>query len=316
MRTKKLEKLEQELCEIQKLPFENQPGKLHKWGQQNNVNLPHTPENTRQKQVIHMTQSAHSFLQTKMMLNACNSARRSCFWAAVAAVCASITIVVAAIFYFVEAGERKKAKHYQAWQVINLAQGKESSGGRVDALQDLVSDNVLLTGIDLSYAFLKGVDLSNGQLEEAIFNETKLHDAILQNTNLQNARFQHAQLQGADFSGANCTLARFIARTNLTNAILQDAIFNNAFLTKAVLKDANFEGADFFEADLSGANLENVKGWKKMKRITLANIYNVRNPPEGFIEWAKVNGAVSIENILKWHEVRVEWHHKKASEKN
>ena len=33
------------------------------------------------------------------------------------------------IFYFADQGGRLKQKHYQAWQVINTAQGKGGSGG-------------------------------------------------------------------------------------------------------------------------------------------------------------------------------------------
>jgi hypothetical protein len=39
----------------------------------------------------------------------------------------SFSILVAVIFYFSESGDRMKQKHYQAWQVINTAQGKGGS---------------------------------------------------------------------------------------------------------------------------------------------------------------------------------------------
>jgi hypothetical protein len=40
----------------------------------------------------------------------------------------------AVIFYYSEAGDRKKQKHYQAWQVIDTAQAKGGNGGRIEAL--------------------------------------------------------------------------------------------------------------------------------------------------------------------------------------
>jgi len=58
----------------------------------------------------------------------------------------SLSILVAAIFYFSEAGDRTKQKHYQAWQVINTAQGKGGSGGRLEAMQELNADHVPLVG--------------------------------------------------------------------------------------------------------------------------------------------------------------------------
>ena len=41
------------------------------------------------------------------------------------------SVLIAVIFYFSESGDRLKQKHYQAWQVINTAQGMGGSGGRI-----------------------------------------------------------------------------------------------------------------------------------------------------------------------------------------
>ena len=73
--------------------------------------------------------------------------------------CGSFSILVAVVFYFVDAPQRTKLKHYQAWQVINTAQGKGGSGGRTDALHELNQDHVPLVGVDLSDAFLQNLDL-------------------------------------------------------------------------------------------------------------------------------------------------------------
>ncbi len=108
MTNEEIEKIEQKLSEILKMPFEKQPGELQKLGNEAGVNLPHSSERHVQKQTITMTQAMHSFLQSKMMLNACasaetssdlakqacNSAKWSCRWAAIAAIVACISIVV------------------------------------------------------------------------------------------------------------------------------------------------------------------------------------------------------------------------------
>ncbi|WP_035352191.1 hypothetical protein [Edaphobacter aggregans] len=52
----------------------------------------------------------------------------------------SFSVLAAVIFYFSESGNRVKQRHYQAWQVINTAQGKGGSGGRIEALQELNAD--------------------------------------------------------------------------------------------------------------------------------------------------------------------------------
>ena len=49
----------------------------------------------------------------------------------------TFSVLVAVVFYFADSGNRVKQKHYQAWQVINTAQGKGGSGGRIEALQEL-----------------------------------------------------------------------------------------------------------------------------------------------------------------------------------
>src|SRR5579871_5260325 len=43
----------------------------------------------------------------------------------------TLSILVVVVLYFVERPDRIKQKHYQAWQVINTAQGKGGSGGRI-----------------------------------------------------------------------------------------------------------------------------------------------------------------------------------------
>src|SRR4029077_6623927 len=82
----------------------------------------------------------------------------------------SLSILFAVLSYFSESGDRLKQKHYQAWQVINTAQGKGGSGGRIEALQELDADGVPLVGVDVSGAFLQGVRLPNAGLTRANLN--------------------------------------------------------------------------------------------------------------------------------------------------
>ena len=61
-----------------------------------------------------------------------------------------LSVMFAVVVYFNEAPDRKKQKHYQAWQVINTAQGKGGSGGRIEAMQELNADKIPLVGVDAS----------------------------------------------------------------------------------------------------------------------------------------------------------------------
>src|SRR5437763_640410 len=86
----------------------------------------------------------------------------------------SFSILIAVIFYFADAGDRLKQKHYQAWQVINTAQGKGGSGGRIEALQELNEDHVPLVGVDVRDAYLRGVRLDRRAPRRADFAGTAL----------------------------------------------------------------------------------------------------------------------------------------------
>src|SRR3984893_13599933 len=82
----------------------------------------------------------------------------------------TLSIFFAVVSYFAESGDRIKQKHYQAWQVINTAEGKGGAGGRIDALEELNKDGVPLEGVDLSGAFLQNLDLKEGHLARADFS--------------------------------------------------------------------------------------------------------------------------------------------------
>src|ERR1017187_10264579 len=87
------------------------------------------------------------------------------------------SVLIAGIFYFSESGDRLKQKHYQAWQVINTAQGKGGSGGRIEALQELNHDRIPLVGVDVSGAFLQNLRLEHARLLRANFSTADLRDS-------------------------------------------------------------------------------------------------------------------------------------------
>jgi hypothetical protein len=185
------------------------------------------------------------------------------------------SVLFAVIFYYSEAGDRKKQKHYQAWQVINTAQGKGGSGGRLEALQELNADGVPLVGVDVSGAYLQGIRLGKSSLVRANFGAV---DA--RNSDFRGADFSDANLRGANFREAN------FAKANLRRVDLRDADLVRADLSGASLAGALLANADLRDADLDGA------AWNEIVSIKAANIAGVRNAPEGFLEWAVINGAV------------------------
>jgi len=115
----------------------------------------------------------------------------------------TFSVLVVVIFYFAESGDRVKQRHYQAWQVINTAQGKGGSGGRIEALQELNADKVPLVGVDVSTAFLEGVNLRRANLVRADLSSADLRDADLNGASLAGADLSGAALDDADLRGAD-----------------------------------------------------------------------------------------------------------------
>jgi hypothetical protein len=185
------------------------------------------------------------------------------------------SILVAVVFYFSESGNRIKQRHYQAWQVINTAQGKGGSGGRIEALQELNADKVPLVGVDVSSAFLQGLKLEQANLLRADFSA---------------ADVRRSDLQSADFTNANLHSANF-REGNLEKASFQSADMTDADLSGSNLAGANLDDADVSGSDLRFADLRDVE-WRHLRKVTAANIAGVKNAPEGFVEWALQNGAV------------------------
>ena len=189
----------------------------------------------------------------------------------------SLSILVAVFFYFHDSDNRIKQRHYQAWQVINTAQGKGGSGGRIDALQELNNDGLALVGVDVSGAFLQGVHLGKARLLRSDFSAA----------DVRNSDFKAADLQDSNLHSANFRFSSF----------------RRASLAGAQVDNADFEGADLSEADLSGAVLDNTDlcfatftnaTWNKISSIKGANVYGIRGAPPGFLEWALKQGAVQM----------------------
>lgn len=187
----------------------------------------------------------------------------------------TFSVLVAVIFYFSEAGDRVKQRHYQAWQVINTAQGKGGSGGRIEALQELNADKVPLVGVDVTSAFLQGIRLQNANLLRSNFSSA----------DLRSGNFTNCNFTLADLNSANLRVAT-LDHANFSQADLEDADLNGSSLV-----GANLSGAALDRSDLRSADLRDIQ-WQQIKSVKDANVAGVRNAPSGFVEWALKNGAI------------------------
>ena len=195
----------------------------------------------------------------------------------------TFSVLVAVIFYFQDAGNRLKQKHYQAWQVINTAQGKGGSGGRIEALQELNADGVSLIAVNVSGAFLQGVQMPNAHLRRSDFSSA----------DVRNSNFQSADLADSDLGSAN------FRESNLHSATFEGARMDEADFFGSDMSSADLTGASLTNTDLRQANLNGIH-WQEIGNLKGANIYGVRNAPEGFVAWARKRGAVEIESDENW----------------
>ncbi len=187
----------------------------------------------------------------------------------------TFSVLIAVIFYFSESGDRVKQRHYQAWQVVNTSQGKGGSGGRIEALQELNADRVPLVGVDVSGAFLQGVRLEKARLLRANFSAADVRDG---------------RFFSADFSNASLRSTNF-RRSNLEQVSFQGAILDDTDLTGADLAGADLTQASLADADLTNADLRDIH-WRHIANIKNANIFGVKNAPQGFVDWALQHGAL------------------------
>jgi hypothetical protein len=197
----------------------------------------------------------------------------------------TFSVLVAVILYFSETGARTMQRHYQAWQVIDAAQGNGGNGGRIDAMQELNQDGVSLVGIQASdNAFLFGIHLQGAQLDRCDMDSSDLRNSVF-----DRATLTCCNLQSANFRGAS-----------LVNADLTDADLSDSDLTGANLTHANLSRADLSRADLRRADLRGIV-WRDIRSIRLVNIKGVKNPPPGFVDWAMGAGAVSLASDVEWN---------------
>jgi KAP-like P-loop domain-containing protein/pentapeptide repeat protein len=126
---------------------------------------------------------------------------------------------------------------------------------------------------DLREADLREADLDEADLDEANLGRAHLNGANLNRAHLNGANLCDAVLNGANLRGAN------LSRADLSEAYLIEANLSGADLSWAKLNGANLTGAD-----LTGADLTGIRYWKEIASIMGADLRNVQNPPEGFLD--------------------------------
>ena len=93
-------------------------------------------------------------------------------------------------------------------------------------------------------------------------------------------------------------------RYALLRADLSGANLSRTDLSGANLSRTNLSEADLSRAYLHKTDLRGIQKWKDSVSIKLANLPGVKNPPEGFLEWAIEHGAVALESTEEWEALK------------
>jgi hypothetical protein len=211
-----------------------------------------------------------------------------------------------------EQRDRRQLKKRLTWEM-----GSSDQGFAVRAAKELRDVGWLidgsLEGVDLTVANLSRAQLSNARLKNAVLsgatlNKTNFEEADLRAANLEEAAAQEVNFRKAQLGGANLRYAK-LPEGNLEEiqgyhngqgVDMLGASLIQASLRRAKLREARLEGCDFIEADftilkdvdLDGADLAELQDWQQIANIQGAKIGGVKNPPEGFREWAVSQGAI------------------------
>lgn len=227
-----------------------------------------------------------------------------------------VSIVAGAYVYVSESDERRmqaenrrKANQYEAWQIINAAQGKPGNLGRTLAIKDLYTEGISLGGMDISKAYLPKLNLESANLNGANLSRANLNGANLTEAVLSDTNFSGATLIGANLTGVTMTEA------NLVGAMIDGVDLIEATITDANLAEAHAASVNFTRADLANANLARI--WLYSAVLTEANLRGT-NFAGAYFDRANLDGAdlwnanlaetnlidANLANIKGWRHIK------------
>ena len=87
-----------------------------------------------------------------------------------------LTIFFGNLSFILEAPDRAKQRHYQAWELLNLASGHSGEAGRSIAFDVLVHDHQPMRNLDLKGATISELRLNVALMPGAVFDEATLYN--------------------------------------------------------------------------------------------------------------------------------------------
>lgn len=128
-------------------------------------------------------------------------------------------------------------------------------------------NNLGVTRINLSFAFLPNMNLKNFNFQGSDLSHADLQEAYLQGAILSDTSLRYAKLVGAHLNNVDLTNA------DLKGANLQRAAFGSLFsgIDNVFLKQIDLANASFESADLRGVSYLNVE-----QLLTVKTLYNAK----------------------------------------
>ncbi len=211
------------------------------------------------------------------------------------------------------ADDQRKATHYQAWQLLNSADGKAGDAGRSLALRDLDLDRVPLDFADFSDVYFKsnlvligGTTFSSALFRNSSFDGSRIAHASFRLANFEGAKFLSSTFTNCDFSYANLRGAKFykadfsgslFRSTDLRSTALALSSFVSARLDLPSIVEANFEYVNFAHADFS--SMDNFTTAQSFKGC---NLYGVKHTKTGVVDMLVRNYGAVVTNIVDFNE--------------
>jgi uncharacterized protein YjbI with pentapeptide repeats len=187
-----------------------------------------------------------------------------------------LTIFVGILTFIVEAPERAKQRHYQAWQLINGARRSPGEAGRSIAIGVLVSDHIEMAELDLTDGSFRGKNFQSARMPGVNFSGAELDGANFSCkaglfvseywfptyhrcwvTHLEEANFNIKRINSIKFDHANLTTAVFGGKSNLPTDRLTEisgSTFEKACMEGASIRTATLVNNSFTNANMRRSN--------------------------------------------------------------
>jgi uncharacterized protein YjbI with pentapeptide repeats len=180
-----------------------------------------------------------------------------------------LTVFFGILAFILEAPDRARQRHYQAWELLNLASGHAGEAGRSIAFDVLVRDHQPMRNIDLKGATISELSLNGAQMPGAIFDETTLKNvdwsckvtvemsrywvptlSLCSRTDLRGAKFYNNEITKVNFNGAILQFANFGNPVSL-QSIISDSVFDNANLEGITVDNTILQNNSFLNSSFN-----------------------------------------------------------------